>query len=167
MLKKKKNEAQHICAPVVFLVATCPELTLKSHFPTEIPWHSWNWGKYKYIHIKVKIKFSPKITTYPIFFFIFLFFLFLFFLMRILNQMRMFDWLIDWLILAMLRLRFCARAFSSCGKRGPLFIAMRGPLSLRSTGSKRAGSAVVAHGPSRSAARGTLPGQGPNPCPLH
>ena len=28
----------------------------------------------------------------------------------------------------MLGLRFYARAFSSCGKRGPLFIAVRGPL---------------------------------------
>ena len=26
--------------------------------------------------------------------------------------------------------RFCARAFSSCGKRGPLFIAVRGPLTI-------------------------------------
>ena len=26
--------------------------------------------------------------------------------------------------------RFCARAFSSCGKRGPLFIAMHGPLTI-------------------------------------
>ena len=25
---------------------------------------------------------------------------------------------------------FCARAFSSCGKRGPLFIAVRGPLTI-------------------------------------
>ena len=41
------------------------------------------------------------------------------------------------------------------------------PLSLRSTGSRRAGSAVVAHGPSCSAACGILPDQGPNPCPLH
>ena len=41
------------------------------------------------------------------------------------------------------------------------------PLPLRSTGSRRAGSAVVAHGLSRSAARGILPDQGPNPCPLH
>ena len=39
------------------------------------------------------------------------------------------DWLIDWLI-AVLGLRFCARAFSSCGKRGPLFIAVRGPLTI-------------------------------------
>ena len=28
--------------------------------------------------------------------------------------------------MAVLGLRFCARAFSSCGKRGPLFIAVRG-----------------------------------------
>ena len=30
----------------------------------------------------------------------------------------------------MLGLRFCARAFYSCGKRGPLFIAVRGPLTI-------------------------------------
>ena len=32
--------------------------------------------------------------------------------------------------MAVLGLRFCARAFSSCGKWGPLFIAMRGPLTI-------------------------------------
>ena len=32
--------------------------------------------------------------------------------------------------IAVLGLRFCARAFSSCGKRGPLFIAVRGPLTI-------------------------------------
>ena len=30
----------------------------------------------------------------------------------------------------MLGLRFCARAFSSCAERGPLFIAVRGPLTV-------------------------------------
>ena len=30
----------------------------------------------------------------------------------------------------MLGLRFCAWAFSSCGERGPLFIAVRGPLTV-------------------------------------
>ena len=39
--------------------------------------------------------------------------------------------------------------------------------SLRSTGSRRAGSAIVAHGPSCSAACGIFPDQGSNPCPLH
>ena len=32
--------------------------------------------------------------------------------------------------MAVLGLRFCARAFSSCGKWGPLFIAARGPLII-------------------------------------
>ena len=32
--------------------------------------------------------------------------------------------------MAVLCLRFCARVFSSCGKRGPLFIAMHGPLTI-------------------------------------
>ena len=45
-------------------------------------------------------------------FFFFLFFLFIY------------------LFLAVLCLRFCARAFSSCGKWGPLFIAVRRPLTI-------------------------------------
>ena len=40
--------------------------------------------------------------------------------------------------MAMLGLRFCARAFSTCGKWGPLFIAARGPLTI-------AASLVVEH----------------------
>ena len=32
--------------------------------------------------------------------------------------------------MAVLGLRFCARAFPSCGERGPLFIAVRGPLTI-------------------------------------
>ena len=44
---------------------------------------------------------------------------------------------IDWLIV-MLGLRFCARALSSCGKRGPLFIAVHRPLTI-------AASLVVEH----------------------
>ena len=32
--------------------------------------------------------------------------------------------------MAVLGLRFCARAFSSCGERGPLFIAVHGPLII-------------------------------------
>ena len=41
------------------------------------------------------------------------------------------------------------------------------PLLLQSTGSRRSGSVVVAHGPSCSAACGIFPDQGSNPCPLH
>ena len=76
-------------------------------------------------------------------------------------------------LFAVLGLRFCARAFSSCGKWGPLFITVCGPLTiaafflLRSTGSRRAGSVVVAHGPSCFTACGIFPDQGSKPCPLH
>ena len=53
--------------------------------------------------------------------------------------MLLFIYLFLYLFLAVLGLRFCARAFSSCGKRGPLFIAMRGPLTI-------AASLVAEHG---------------------
>ena len=51
--------------------------------------------------------------------------------------------------------------------RGARASHYRGLYFLRSTGSRRAGSVVVAHGPSCSAACGILPDQGSNPCPLH
>ena len=35
------------------------------------------------------------------------------------------------LFLAVLGLHFCARTFSSCGERGSLFIAVRGPFHYR------------------------------------
>ena len=44
-----------------------------------------------------------------------------------------------YLFLAVLGLRFCARAFSSCGKRGPFFITVHGPLAV-------AASLVAEHG---------------------
>ena len=40
-------------------------------------------------------------------------------------------------------------------------------LLLRSTSSRRAGSVIVAHGPTCSVACGIFPDQGSNPCPLH
>ena len=46
-------------------------------------------------------------------------------------------------------------------------LSLSRPLLLRSTGSRRAGSVVVAHGPSCSAACGIFLDQGSNPCPLH
>ena len=50
-----------------------------------------------------------------------------------------FIYLFIYLFLAVLGLRFCARAFSSCGERGPLFIAVRWPLTS-------AASLVAEHG---------------------
>ena len=57
-----------------------------------------------------------------LFFLSFFFFLELFFCFCFLIYLFLF-----W---AVLGLRFCARAFSSCGKRGPLFIAVHGPLTI-------------------------------------
>ena len=51
---------------------------------------------------------------------LFLFFLFL----------KKIIYLFIYLFLAVLGLRFCARAFSSCSKRGPLFIVVHGPLTI-------------------------------------
>ena len=74
--------------------------------------------------------------------------------------------------MAVLGLRFRVRAFSSCGMWGPLFITVRGPLIIAASPVvehrlQTRGSAIVAHGPSCSAACGILPDQGSNPCPLH
>ena len=46
-------------------------------------------------------------------------------------------------------------------------LSLSRPLLLRSTGSRRAGSVIVAHGPRCSAACGIIPDQGLNPCLLH
>ena len=46
-------------------------------------------------------------------------------------------------------------------------LSLSRPLLLRSTGSRRTGSVVVAHGPSCSVACGIFPDQGSKPCPLH
>ena len=46
-------------------------------------------------------------------------------------------------------------------------LSLSRPLLLQSTSSRRAGSVVVAHGPSCSVACGIFPDQGLNPCPLH
>ena len=46
-------------------------------------------------------------------------------------------------------------------------LSLSRPPWLRRTSSRRAGSVVVAHGPSCSAACGIFPDQGSNPCPLH
>ena len=46
-------------------------------------------------------------------------------------------------------------------------LSLSQPRLLWSTGSRLAGSVIVAHGPSCSAACGIFPDQGSNPCPLH
>ena len=97
-----------------------------------------------------------------------------------LNFKTLFIYLFIYLFLAVLGLRFArglspaaasgGHPSSRCGDRSSsrcAGLSLLRPLPSRGTGSRRAGSAIVAHGPSRSAACGILPDQGPNPCPLH
>ena len=55
-----------------------------------------------------------------------------------------FKYLFIYLFMAVLGLRFCARAFSSCGKRGPLFLAVRGPLTIAVRGPLTIAASLVA-----------------------
>ncbi|KAJ8782930.1 hypothetical protein J1605_009538 [Eschrichtius robustus] len=60
------------------------------------------------------------------------------------------------------------RILSLCATREALAWAPGGRApAVVAHGLQSAGSAAVAHGLSRSAARGILPDQGSNPCPLH
>ena len=99
-----------------------------------------------------------------------------FFFKQILN----FIYLFIYLFLAVLGLRFVrglslvaasgGHSSSRCGDRSSsrcVGLSLSRPLPLRGTGSRRVGSAAVAHGPSCSVACGILPDQGSNPCPLH
>ena len=69
------------------------------------------------VHLKLICSMSIISRFYFIYLFIFKFFL----------KIYLF---IYYLFLAVLGLCFCARAFSSCGEWGPLFIVVRGPLTV-------------------------------------
>ena len=79
-------------------------------------------------------------------------------------------WLIDsllcWVFVSVLGLPVVAASggYSSSRCAG---LSLLCPLLLRSTGSRHAGSVVVAHGPSCSVACGIFPDQGSSPCPLN
>ena len=69
--------------------------------------------------------------------------------------------------MAVLGLRLCARAFSSCGKWGPLFIAVRGPLTIAASlaAEHRLQTRRLSNCGSRTLLRGMwdLPRPGPEP----
>ena len=93
-----------------------------------------------------------------------LFFVFCFFLNYLLIYLLIYLWLC-WVFVSVrgLSLVTASGGHSSSRCAG---LSLSWPLLLRSTGSRRAGSVVVAHGPSCSAACGILSDQGSNPCPL-
>ena len=113
-------------------------------------------------HITLNTSFLPLLDPFP---------------PRVLNQYSTFPHLYSFIYL-FIYLWLC---WVFVSVRGPSLIAASGghsssrcaglplsrPLLLQSTGSRRAGSGIVAHGPSCSAARGIFPDQGSNPRPLH
>ena len=75
------------------------------------------------------------------------------------------DWLLCWVFVSVLGFSLVASGGHSSSRCAGLSLSQ--PLLLRSTSSRRAGSVVVAHGPSCSVACGIFPDQGSNPCPPH
>ena len=71
-----------------------------------------------------------------------------------------------WVFVSVRGLSLVAASGGHCSSRCA-GLSLSRPLLLRSTGSRRAGSVTVAHGPSCSAACGIFPDQGANPRPLH
>ena len=96
--------------------------------------------------------FTPK-SSQPFSFFFFLIYLFIYF------------WLC-WVFVSVRGLSLVAASGGHSSSRCA-GLSLSRPLLLRSTGSRCAGSAVVAHGPRCSAACGIFPDQGSNPRPLH
>ena len=88
-----------------------------------------------------------------------------FFLILILYYLLIYLWLC-WVFVSVRGLPLVA-ASGGCSSSRCAGLSLSRPLLLRSTGSRRAGSVVVAHGASCSAACGIFRDQGSNPCPLH
>ena len=106
---------------------------------------------------------------------IFLFFIYLFILKKIIAFylfIYLFIYLFNiyfWLCWVFVSVRGLSLVAASGGHSSSWCagLSLSRPLLLRTTGSRRAGSVVVAHGPSCSAACGIFPEQCSNPCPLH
>ena len=99
--------------------------------------------------------------------FYFIFYFFIFYLNHIYFKFIYFYYL--WLCWVFVSVRAVSPVAASGGHSSSRCAGLSPsrPLLLRSTGSRCAGSAIVAHGPSCSAACGIFPDQGSNPCPLH
>ena len=122
-----------------------------------LPFHSYHPACTKVVCVDTSFLFFFNCWLPPVIFF--LSFLFLF------KNLFIYFWLC-WVFLSVrgLSLVAASRGHSSSRCAG---LSLSRPLLLWSIGSRGAGSVVVAHGPSCSAACGILPDQGSNPRPLH
>ena len=94
----------------------------------------------------------------------FLFFFFFFLTLGLFIYLFIYLWLC-WVFVSVWGLSLVAASGGHSSSRC-VGLSLSRPLLLRSTGSRCAGSVIVAHGPSCSAACGIFPDQGSNPCPL-
>ena len=107
--------------------------------------------------------------TSVVFFFFFIYFIFIIIFSSNLLFIYLFLCIYFWLCWVFVSVRGLSLVAASGGHSSSrcVGLSLSRPLLLRSTGSRRASSVVVAHGPSCSAAFGIFPDQGSNPCPLH
>ena len=104
-----------------------------------------------------------------IFIILFLFYLFIYLFQSVCLYYFIYLFIYLWLCWVFISVRGLSLVKASGGHSSSRCagLSLSWPFLLRSTGSSRAGSVVVAHGPSCSAACGILPDQGSNPCTLH
>ena len=95
----------------------------------------------------------------------FFFFFFFFYFLGLFIYLFIYLWLC-WVFVSVRGLSLAAASGGHSSSRCA-GVSLSQPLLLRSTGSGRAGSVIVAHGPSCSVACGIFPDRGTNPCPLH
>ena len=98
--------------------------------------------------------------------YLFIFKIYIFFLLFIYLFIYLIYFWLCWVFVSVRGLSLVAVSGGHSSSRHAGLSLLR-PLLLRSTGSRRAGSVVVAHRPSCSAACGIFPDQVSNPCPLH
>ena len=112
---------------------------------------------YTHPHCPLKVCVNSNLLSFPFFFFFNL------------QRLRIFLFIYFWLCWVFVSVRGLSLVAASGGHSSSRCagVSLSWPLLLRSTGSRRAGSVVVAHGPSCSTACGIFPDQGSNPCPLH
>ena len=91
----------------IYYLIPCPQY---DYFCCRI---SWQFRKIHYVYYITSAISMPTFVWFSFFFLKFTFF-----------------YLFIYLFMTVLSLRFCARAFSSCGKWGPLFSAVREPLTI-------------------------------------
>ena len=117
------------------------------------------------VSFEAHFKFWLNLIYLLIYFLLLLVVVFFFFKLFFLKFLFIYLWLC-WVFVSMrgLYLVVASGGHSSSRCAG---LSLSRPLLLRSTGSRRAGSVTVAHGPSRSVACGIFPDQGSNPRSLH